>query len=114
MKYGQICSTKKIEKKCPDYILYSYITNTLIPTQTINKIHGHKFYFCWKHFMPPVCSITQSFLTLCDPMDCDLPGSSVHGILHTRILERVAIVLETNPLQGHFSFLLVPTSQQEF
>ena len=33
----------------------------------------------------------QSFsLTLCDPMDYSLPGSSVHGILQTRILEWVA------------------------
>ena len=27
----------------------------------------------------------------CDPMDCSLPGSSVHGISQARILERVAI-----------------------
>ena len=35
--------------------------------------------------------VTQSCLTLCDPMDCSLPGSSVHGILQARILEWVAI-----------------------
>ena len=35
--------------------------------------------------------VAQSYLTLCDPMDCILPGSSVHGILQERILERVAI-----------------------
>ena len=29
--------------------------------------------------------------TLCDPMDCSPPGSSVHGILQARILEWVAI-----------------------
>ena len=29
----------------------------------------------------------QSCLTLCDPMDCSLPGSSVHRILQARILE---------------------------
>ena len=29
----------------------------------------------------------QSCLTLCDPMDCSPPGSSVHGILQARILE---------------------------
>ena len=29
--------------------------------------------------------------TLCDPMDCSLPGSSVHGVLQARILEWVAI-----------------------
>ena len=33
----------------------------------------------------------QSCLTLCDPMDCRLPGSSIHGILQARILEWVAM-----------------------
>ena len=33
----------------------------------------------------------QSCLTLCDPMDCSLPGFSVHGILQARTLEWVAI-----------------------
>ena len=33
----------------------------------------------------------QSYLTLSDPMDCSLPGSSVHGIFQTRVLEWVAI-----------------------
>ena len=33
----------------------------------------------------------QLCLTLCNPMDCSLPGSSVHGILQARILEWVAI-----------------------
>ena len=32
----------------------------------------------------------QSCPTLCKPMDCNLPGSTVHGILQPRILERVA------------------------
>ena len=34
-----------------------------------------------------VCSVIQSCLTLCDPMDCSPPGSSVHGILQAWILE---------------------------
>ena len=34
---------------------------------------------------------TQSYLTLCEPMDCSPPGSSVHGISQIRILEWVAI-----------------------
>ena len=34
--------------------------------------------------------VAQSCPTLCDPMDCGPPGSSVHGILQARILERVA------------------------
>ena len=29
--------------------------------------------------------------TLCDPMDCSLPGSSIRGIFHARILEWVAL-----------------------
>ena len=33
----------------------------------------------------------QSCLTLCDPMDCDPPGSSVYGIVQARILEWVAM-----------------------
>ena len=33
----------------------------------------------------------QSCLTLCDPMDCSLTGSSVHGTLQARILEWVAV-----------------------
>ena len=35
--------------------------------------------------------IPQSCPTLCDPMDCSLPGSSVHRILQARILDWVAI-----------------------
>ena len=35
--------------------------------------------------------VTQSYLTLCDPMDCSLPGFSVRGIFQLRVLEWVAI-----------------------
>ena len=38
-----------------------------------------------------VYSVAQSCLTLCDPMDCNPPGFSVHGILQARTLELVAI-----------------------
>ena len=31
--------------------------------------------------------VAESCLTLCDPMDCSLPGSSVHGIFQARVLE---------------------------
>ena len=47
----------------------------------------------------PVCKhakLLQSCPPLCDPMDCNLPGSSVHGILQARILEWVAC-----PPPGH-------------
>ena len=38
-----------------------------------------------------VSEIVQSCPTLCDPMDCGLPGFSVHGIFQARVLEWVAI-----------------------
>ena len=34
-----------------------------------------------------LCSVAHSCLTLSDPVDCSLPGSSVHGILQARVLE---------------------------
>ena len=50
--------------------------------------------------------VAQSCLTLRDPMDCSLPGSSVHGICQERVLEWVAIAFsERNPLG--LDFLLV-------
>ena len=50
------------------------------------------FWFLWIYCMFLICVcvlVTQLCLTLCDPMDCSLPGSSVHGVLQARILERV-------------------------
>jgi len=38
-----------------------------------------------------VSEVAQSSPTLCDPVDCSPPGSSIHGILQARILEWVAI-----------------------
>ena len=41
---------------------------------------------------PPLSEWKSLSVRLCDPMDCSLPGSSVHGILQARILEWVAIL----------------------
>ena len=38
-----------------------------------------------------IAQLLQLCLTLCNPMECNLPGSSVHGILHARILEWVSM-----------------------
>ena len=40
--------------------------------------------------------VTQSCPTLCDPMDCSPPGSSVHGVLQARILEWVVVPFSRN------------------
>ena len=38
-----------------------------------------------------VCLVAQSRLTVCDAMDCNPPGSSVHGIFQARMLEWAAM-----------------------
>ena len=38
-----------------------------------------------------VCSVAQLHPTLCSPMNYNLPASSVHGVFHARILERVSV-----------------------
>ena len=35
--------------------------------------------------------VAQLCLTLCDPIDCSLPGSSIHGIFQTIVLEWIVI-----------------------
>ena len=40
--------------------------------------------------------VAQSCPTLRDPMDCSLPGSSVHGIFQARVLEWGAIAFSAN------------------
>ena len=65
--------------------------------------------------------VTQSCLTLCDPMDCRLPGSSVRGILQARVLEWVAISFSFSHVQlfgtpwtvAHQSPLSMEFSRQE-
>ena len=47
----------------------------------------------FSQFNANICAmlLLQSFLILCNPMDCSLPGSSVHCLLQARILQRVAM-----------------------
>ena len=40
-----------------------------------------------------ICKLLQSCVTLCDPMDCNQPGSSVRGVLQERVFEWVTILL---------------------
>ena len=49
------------------------------------------------HFKSCVHAQSLSHLSLCDPMDCSLPGSSVPGISQARILEWVAISFSRVP-----------------
>ena len=49
------------------------------------------FLWCLKVKVKSESEVTQSCPTLCDLVDCSLPGSSVHGIFQARVLEWVAI-----------------------
>ena len=66
---------------------------SLVSQPFLNQIYGHRFFsYC-------ACVCAQSCPTLCDPMDCSLPGSSVHGISQVRTLAWIAITssMETPP-----------------
>ena len=73
--------------------------------ETKNSIWGMLAFDC-------VCAkMLQLCPTLCNPMDCSLPGSSVHGIFQARILEWVAIsklwkCLEEMGIPYHITCLL--------
>ena len=78
-------------------ILYLH---TMSPSPIVQmSVSGYQIYICKTNsaFNPRlrslhVCSkLLQSCLTLCNTMDCTPPGSSVPGILQTRILEWVAM-----------------------
>ena len=56
--------------------------------------------------------VAQSCLTLCDPMDCSLPGSSVHGIFQATVLEWGSIAFSNTYLEYYnqeFYFLAIGT-----
>ena len=44
-----------------------------------------------------MCACAQSLQTICDPMDCCLPGFSVHGIFQARILQWVVVPFSRGP-----------------
>ena len=45
--------------------------------------------------------VAQSYLALSNPMDCSLPGSSIHGIFQARVLEWGAIAFSVKPARTH-------------
>ena len=51
------------------------------------------------HVLESESEVAQSCPTLCDPMDCSLPSSSVHGIFQARVLEWVAIAFSRGSSQ---------------
>ena len=75
-------------------VFMQFCSTRIYMTEVIICIYTYKLYRCMHciHIQTACCClIIQSCQTLYNPMDCSLPGSSVHGILQARILEWVAI-----------------------
>ena len=53
----------------------------------------------WQEYTESESEVAQSCPTLCDPMDCSLPGFSVHGVFQARVLEWVAIAFSRGSSQ---------------
>ena len=70
-----------------DALQYNFVFNLAISVKG-KQIPGQICYL-----VVHCCLVAKSCLTLCDPVDCRLPGSSVHSISQVRILKRVAISL---------------------
>ena len=51
--------------------------------------------------------VAQSCPTLSDPMDCSLPGSSVHGVFQARVLEWVAIAFSERRMLNILNYSLL-------
>ena len=77
------------------------------------KLYGEQCEVCPNWDLGTCAKSLQSGPTLCDPMDCTPPGSSVHGILQARLLEWVAILFssgsswprdwtQVSPIAGRF------------
>ena len=71
--------------------------HTLISLKTSNEsihISSQKDKYC---MIPLVAYLLSHVGLFCDPVDCNPPGSSVHGISQARILEWVAISFSRGP-----------------
>ena len=91
-KLLQSCLTVRPHRQQP--------TRLLCPWDSPGKNSGVDCHFllqCMK--VKSESEVAQSCLTLCDPMDCRPPGSSIHGIFQARVLEWGAVAFSMTNLQ---------------
>ena len=77
---------------CVQFFVTLWTARLLCPWDSPGKNTGVGCHFllqCMK--VKSESEVTQSHLTLSDPMDCSLPGSSIHGVFQAGVLEWVAI-----------------------
>ena len=86
VRIAERCRSLHVYSALPAYV-QTHTTHTHTHTHTHSQSYTHTLCLC-------MCCGAKSLQlgpTLCDLMDCSLPGSSAHGILQARILEWVAV-----------------------
>ena len=79
------------------FVLLWLISLSIILSRSIHVgTKGKVSFFLWPSNIPfyiilCVCMKLLSHVRLCDPVDCSLPRSSIHGIFQARVLEQVAM-----------------------
>ena len=81
-RYLDILTCQNIQIHRPFYIVEEYFTVLMCHNYATNHLLIYR---------KVKALVTQLYLALGDPMDCSLPGSSIHGILQARTLEWIAI-----------------------
>ena len=88
--FGDWWRMKPLEKGCPlDLVRWGQRGLTGFTRAQVTTTGGHKEV----RQLPSLkvkSEVTQSWRTFCNPTDCSLPGSSIHGIFQARVLEWVA------------------------
>ena len=96
------CLPVMVQESIPSHCIFSYLLLLLLPTRLPHPwdspdknigVGCHFLLQCTK--VKSDSEVTQSCLTLCDPLDCSLPGSSIHGIFQARVLQWGAIAFST-------------------
>ena len=88
------CNAETQEKKQVLSLDEEYPLEEVMATERVTESETTERPSPAQYVLYVVCRHTSSLqlcLTLCDPMDCSPPGSSVHGILQARIMEWVAM-----------------------
>ena len=64
----------------PRQAIQYHVIQVYVPTSNTEEAEIERFYEDLQDLLESESEVAQSCPTLCDPMDCSLPGSSVHGI----------------------------------
>ena len=90
----------------------------ILEKRTVSLVHFNAFSHVRKELFACmcVCSFTQSYLTLCNPLDCRTPGSCIHGIFSDKNtgVGCQFLLQGINPMEGSNSHLLSPARAGRF